>query len=121
LVIDFECRIEGDVLRIKARGKDDSLQDVIDYGMGVLQEAISGDFSRVICDERELEYNLKIYETFESAKKMADSSPKNGKVAIVASRKNIEDARFWETVATNRGLNVRVFDDMREAERWIAK
>lgn len=29
-------------------------------------------------------------------------------------------ARFAETVAVNRGVNVQLFDDLEEAQRWVA-
>ncbi len=44
--------MEGDMLRIKVRGKDDSLQDVIDYGKGIPEKAISSGCSGVIYDKR---------------------------------------------------------------------
>lgn len=50
--MDFESRIEEDILGIRAWGKDDSLQDIINYGKGVLEKAISSGCSGVIYDKR---------------------------------------------------------------------
>lgn len=41
------------------------------------------------------------------------------KLAAVTSAEN-PDHRFFETVAKNRGSNVRSFTDVTEAERWLA-
>jgi len=40
-------------------------------------------------------------------------------VAFVGSESFIDPRRFGESVARNRGLNLRVFTDMAEAEAWL--
>jgi hypothetical protein len=44
---------------------------------------------------------------------------KVGKIAVVGKEPIVDKDRFGETVAINRGTNVRVFTDMSEALRWI--
>jgi hypothetical protein len=46
-------------------------------------------------------------------------SGKLQKVACVASTGFIDPEKFGETVARNRGVNIRVFDDMAAAQRWL--
>lgn len=119
MAIQCTIHVEGDVLRVKATGKDDSVKEVIEYGLAILDAAISSECSRVLCDERELDYALKTFETFEAAKFIAEKAPRVIKAAIVCKPEHMEEAQFWETVATNRGLHVRMFHDLDEAERWI--
>ena len=41
------------------------------------------------------------------------------KVAAVGQPKFIDPEKFGEQVARNRGVNVRVFSDLGEAQRWL--
>ncbi|MFM8332326.1 MAG: hypothetical protein ACKN9T_11615, partial [Candidatus Methylumidiphilus sp.] len=75
----------------------------------------------VLCDERKLDYRLGTFDIYEAAKFLAEQVPRAAKAAIVCNAKYIEDARFWENVAVNRGLSVRVFCDIDAAERWLAE
>lgn len=42
-----------------------------------------------------------------------------GKVAVVCNEKFVADARFWENVAVNRGLRVRMFKSLDAAQTWL--
>jgi len=41
-------------------------------------------------------------------------------IALVYSG-DMNEHRFMETVLVNRGFNVKVFDDMKEAENWLTQ
>ena len=43
------------------------------------------------------------------------------RVAVLDRHENIVRVRFFETVAVNRGLDLKVFDDEAQAMRWLAK
>jgi hypothetical protein len=43
------------------------------------------------------------------------------KIAYVDSAPQLSSAFFAETVAINRGVNVRLFKSVAEAERWLAQ
>ena len=117
--ITYKINVEEDILRVKASGKDDSLEDVKNYGMAILEAAITSGCVKVLCDETDLEYSLSNTETFESARYMAENAPKSGKLAIVCKREQMADGFFWETVAVNRGLKVKTCQSPEEAEDWL--
>jgi hypothetical protein len=119
MAIEYSFRIEDDVLRVKATGKDDNVEQVIQYGLAIIEAATSYRCPKVLCDERELDYDLRTFETFEAAKLIAEQTPKVAKVAIVCKPEHMDEAEFWETVAVNRGLHVRVFHELEEAEEWM--
>lgn len=119
MAIKYNFAINSNLLRVKALGKDDNLGQVIEYGFAIIQYALSTGCSRILCDETELEYTLGTLDTFESAKFISENAPRIAKVAIVCKSEQIQDAQFWETVAVNRGVSVKVFKGMREAEEWI--
>jgi hypothetical protein len=117
--IQYEAKKDGDILRIRAWGRDESLKDVIIYGSNVLSECLKHDVTRVISDERELEYRIDTVEIYELAKIYAELDGIIEKVAFVCSPEFLADARFMENAAKNRGLIYRAFDNYNAADRWI--
>jgi len=107
------------LLRVKASGKDDDLEDVQNYGIAIIQSAVSSGCTLVLCDETDLEYTLGTFDTYQAATFLAEHAPKISKTAIVCKLQHMSDAAFWETVAVNRGLQVKVFKSLQEAEGWL--
>lgn len=119
MAIEFNTRVEGGVLFVTTTGFDESLQQVQDYGMAIIAASQQAGVAHVLCNELGLEYRLSVTDTFRAAEFIAANAPKVSKVAIVANPKYITDVRFWETVAVNRGLTVRAFQDVGSAEKWL--
>ena len=111
--------MEDGLLVITASGRDESLQQVVDYGRAVIQLAVEKEVRRVLCDERNLEYALGMFDTFQAAKTIAECAPRVGRVAIVCGPKFLETGKFWETVAVNRHFHVRVDTDLDRARAWL--
>lgn len=120
MAIDFAISVHGPLLRVTTRGRDESLEETQAYGLAVLEAALTSGCSKVLCDERELDYALSTTETFDLACGLAQRAPALGRVAIVCKADQVADGRFFETVAVNRGLLVRVFTSIEEAETWLA-
>jgi len=120
MAIKYTIGIDGDLLRVKASGNDDNLQQVKEYGLAIIEAAKTHNAKSALCDETELHYELDTFDTFESAKYIAEHVPGMAKLAIVCKREQMDDASFWETTAVNRGLQVRVFNTIRDAELWLA-
>lgn len=120
MTIAYEIHIEGDTVRVKASGIDESLREVQDYGMTIVKAVVASRSTRVLCDERELDYALDTLDTYEYAAFLASHVARPVKVAIVPKPEHLDDASFWEDVAVNRGMTVRIFRDMEEAEAWLA-
>lgn len=119
MAIQYSLKADGNLLIVKASGFDESLEEVEQYGLAIVEACKEGRYSRVLCDETDLEYRLGTFDTFQSAEFMASQAPKIGKAAIVCNEKFYPDARFWETVAVNRGLRVRVFKNIEAARQWL--
>jgi hypothetical protein len=119
MAIEYVLKAEGDLLTVKTSGFDENLKEVEEYGLAILEACTAGHYSRVLCDETELEYRLSTFDTFQSAEFLASQAPRIGKAAIVCNARFIGEARFWETVAVNRGLTVRVFKDVQSARNWL--
>lgn len=119
MAIKYILKPEGNLLTVKTSGFDESLQEVEQYGLAIIEACNDGNFSRVLCDETDLEYRLGTFDTFQSAAFLADQAPRIGKAAIVCNEAFFRDAHFWETVAVNRGLSVRVFKNADDARHWL--
>jgi hypothetical protein len=112
---------EDNLLVVNASGFDESLEEVEQYGLAIVNACKAGNYTRVLCNEFELEYRLSTLDTFKSAEFIVAQAARVGRVAIVCNEKFIEDAKFWETVAVNRGLTVRVFKSTEAARKWLGE
>ena len=117
--IEYRIAIEGDLLRVVATGTDDSLAEAQAYSLAVLQAAVEHGATRILSDERELAYRLGIIDTYALAQAIAERAPSVGRAALVTARENQPEAEFWETVVRNRGLVVRIFERLEDAEAWL--
>jgi hypothetical protein len=119
MAIAFSVSVDGDLLTVKAVGRDETLEQVQEYSAAVVEACRANACVRVLCDELDLEYRLGTMDTYESAAYVAQYAPHVARVAIVCGPDHFSDASFWETVAVNRGLSVRAFKDLRSAEEWL--
>lgn len=119
MAIRYTITTEGEMLTVEASGCDDNVEEVMAYGTAIVDAAVRAGCRRILTDERRLEYRLGTVETFECASFIARYAPHVARVAIVCSTEFLRIARFWETVAGNRGLTVRVFDDIAAARGWL--
>ena len=121
MAISYSMSVNVDLLTVKAEGVDDSLEEVREYGKAIVEACRANRCVRVLCDETDLEYRLGTMDTFESAAFIAEHAPHVARVAIVCGPDQFADASFWETVAVNRGLTVRAFEDVDAAEAWLGR
>ncbi len=119
MTIAYNCQPIDGVLVVEASGSDDSLEEVQSYGLAVIDAAVRHGCTRVLCLENRLEYRIGTADIFEAASYIAEKAPHIARVAIVCRPADVRDARFWENVAVNRGLTVRMFLEPAEAERWV--
>lgn len=119
MAINYTIKNEHDYLKVVAKGKDDNFNEVKKYEEAIISEAINNQCTKIFCDESELEYSISIIDTFKLAEEASKYAPNLTKLAIVCNKKYLSDGKFYETVATNRGLHVLVTDKYEEADQWI--
>lgn len=119
MAISFEIESRDYFLTVIAKGKDDNLKEVEAYSTSVIEAAIKNKSKKILCDERELEYSLSIADTYKLAEAASKYAVNVLKIAIVCDSKNLIEGKFYETVASNRGLLVRVTADIDEATNWL--
>ena len=77
----------------------------------------------ILLDLRDSECNLSVSDVYEIATYLAWPDPAistNKKIAVlVAGAVAFDHARFLQLCSTNRGMQVRAFDDYEEASKWL--
>jgi hypothetical protein len=119
MAIHYTITPQDLLLRVRASGFDENLEEVMSYAQAVIDAAIANESKFILCDERELEYRLSTFDIYELAINAAAYSKYVVKIAIVVSENASQDARFYETVTVNRGLMVRIMTTIEEAEKWL--
>ena len=119
MAIEYSIAVEGDTLLVDAWGFDESLTQVQEYGMALIAACVRYGVTRLLCNELRLEYRLGVVDTYRAAEFIAAEAPAVAWVAIVCDPKQVADACFFEDVAVNRGLTVRVFTELDAATDWL--
>lgn len=94
---------------------------------GVLRDCVAAGCSKLLLDCRELSGELSTVDRFwfgkvvadENAALRADGSGRQVRVAFVGRLPLLDERRFAQTVATNRGAAVKVTEDLEAAYRWL--
>ncbi len=76
----------------------------------------------ILMDLRDVGCDLTVTEIYDLASFMAwpnDELPTRRKIAVVADEKSLDCAEFLELCATNRGVNLHAFNDMKQAAQWL--
>ena len=117
--INFVIKDEDQFLKIISTGSCNNLVQLKEYVLALQEATVSSGQTRFLVDETHLKYTLSTLDTYNSGCFLAQLTTKPQRIAILCKTSSWNDAKFWETVAVNRGVNVRVFDDRVSAGNWI--
>ncbi|MBL6983388.1 MAG: hypothetical protein ISR58_19590 [Anaerolineales bacterium] len=117
--IKFEILDEGNFLKVESSGVCKDLNQLKEYVLAIQNAALALDQDRVFVDETHLEYKLSTMSSFNSGRFVSGLKPQPKKIAVLCRQEGWKDAKFWETVAVNRGTLVKVFRDRESAREWI--
>lgn len=95
-----------------------------DLMVDILMECITNKKNRVLFDLRLLKGNMTTYERYDIATYIANLAMQHKEtsriqIAVVGNPPLIDPNRFGETVARNRGLNIKVSNEMDEVLEWL--
>lgn len=117
--IEYIFTVHPDYLLVTTTGHDDDLTEVLEYARTVLAHAMASARTRILLDERGIEYRIDQVDTFELAYRIASEAPRIARVALVTNPQNLPDAQFYEFVSKTQGLTVRVFREIEDAQLWL--
>ena len=121
-------RPDGAHLYVEARGQF-SLEEAKRTFLEILAAADLHDTENVLFDGLALSGQLTVMERYaygafvaEAALGFARRHPRSAtRFAYVLSEPVLDPARFGETVAVNRGVHLRTFDNVEDALAWLAQ
>jgi len=117
--INYVISDEGKYLKVVSAGACEDLNQLKEYVLAIHNATISSGQERVLVDETQLEYKLSTLNSFDSGRFVSSIGPKPKKLAVLCKLEGWNGTRFWETVAVNRGVPVKIFRDQDSAEKWI--
>lgn len=89
--------------------------------MEIFDAALANNLSKVLIDARELDGRLGVLDSYLLVTEVFQNIRGKGirKAAIVDEQINTLREWFLETVARNRGFNIRIFNDKEKALDWL--
>ena len=117
--LNYTFKVEDNLLTVRASGKGNNLEEVLNYTKAVIGKAIENQSHFIFCDERELSHDLGVVDTVLLAEKTKAAAPDVAKVAILYDKGELDKGEFYETVTANRGLSIFVTDDKEKAMDWL--
>ena len=119
---DYKLAIEarGDHLYVRASGVR-TRATVTAMTLEIFDTAVTRSLTKVLIDVRELEGRLGMLDSYLMVTEVFQKLRWKGvhKAAIVDEQASSFRGWFLETVARNRGFNIRVFADQEEAREWL--
>ena len=117
--IKYTIKQDNDILKVESEGKCENFIELKKYLKALHEATISIGLKKVLVDETKLKYSLSTIQSYESGSFVAETAPSTVKIALVCRQDGWKEAKFWETVAVNRGARVKIFTGLEDAEKWI--
>ena len=122
-----ETHPDGDLLRVHATGEF-SLEEAKRNFLEMMEAVAAHSSKRVLVDGQTVTGNPRAMERFLYGEFTADAVTEHQtrsasgpiRFACVLKEPVLDPKRFGETVAVNRGMLIRVFDNLEEAIHWLA-
>lgn len=119
--VSTNITLEDGFIRVIAAGTMIGLNEAQEYGDRMYAAANKHGVTRILLDERHMvdqEDVMDAYEVSESPT-LSRMGMEGFRLALVTCEDNLEINRAWETILQNRAINLKVFTDALEAERWL--
>ena len=123
--MSLEIHPESDILNVAAAGKF-SLSEAKRTFLEMLEAAAEHQTRKVLIDGRKLTGKPEVIERFyygafaaQTVAHFRGGMLSYARFAYVLREPVLDPGRFGETVAVNRGMNVKVFDNLEEAVKWL--
>lgn len=116
----LEIQITDGVLRASVSGIFDSA-NARQFFLEILKPADAGETERILIDARGLTSEISTMARLDFAHQMAEQRAHGFEIALIGSETAVWPDHFLENVASNRGVNARVFTMEEEALLWLSE
>jgi len=110
--------LEGDILGFELRGPM-TLDGLRSAGAAIARTCLERGLPRALADARQQTGDLSILEWHDLAAGFEGSWPTGLRLAVLDRADRVKPDRIMETTARNRGIDVRVFTEERDALAWL--
>lgn len=110
-------------LLITAKGDRNDFSSIV-KGTVQMQKAVqAANAQKVLADYRGVNFNVPLTEAFNLVRLYEHriDTFRSIIMATLVNRKNLELAKFWESICNKRGFVTKVFLEFEEAEAWLIK
>ncbi|MCJ7773337.1 MAG: hypothetical protein MUP22_09420 [Desulfobacterales bacterium] len=110
---------ESNIIHVATEGK--TAPEAVNQMVKELKEASDHYGSTLfLMDHRKLNFSMKFMEMHERPQSwLSLNIPKNYRITVVASEKDLDSFKYLETVSLNRGYDLLVFTDIESAKEWL--
>jgi hypothetical protein len=124
-LFDTEITVEEDILLIDVNGYY-SITKANNLFKLAIDSALSNNKRKVLIDVTNITGSIPFFDRFRFSEFLSQYRIKHAlgkidRIAVVGKEPIVDKERFGETVAVNRGTNIRVFTDPSEASIWLNK
>jgi hypothetical protein len=120
LLVSFE--IKEKYLLVVGHGKRDSFTSMVKSTARIYEKVIETNIRFLLLDYRHLEFNLQLNEAFNIVKRYeAIQRSEKLTMALVFKGRGLEFGKYLRDVASQRGFDIEIFEDINSAEKWLLK
>jgi len=119
----MNCQVEykdcGDYLLIRLLGqlRDPDIESLVRDASG---QMMNGDHTRVFIDSTAQDQSTSTFGDYRTVQMFMEiSQGRRFRIVELVSPERVDNFKFLENVARNRGISFRVFDDQSEALTWL--
>lgn len=121
MAVKYEAIQEDGYIRIVTTGVLKTLDELIEYGTFMYNQAMSSGILRILLDEENMEDAADASTIYKWCEHdiVAKTATAGIRIAGTCSAENFECNKVFETMLQNRSYNFRVFMDENEAIEWL--
>jgi len=119
MAIRYQVEQQYNYVLVKTSGSQKSREEAAAYKTAVVRTAGEYSVSSLLCDERELEYRMALFDTFELASAVWEYAPCVERVAVVCSEEDAPERTRYQSLIAAGGLQMKVTADMEDALSWL--
>ena len=121
--INYTIENRRDYIYLMGEGIEVSLDENKQIHQMIVNICKDHNCERVLIDDRNVTYTATILSLYQLAEYYAkvDIPRQINRAAILANPKYKETNNFFEDTSRNRGINLRLFYDLEEAEQWLTE
>ena len=121
MTIRYKCEIRQDYIYLIGEGVEDGLEENKQIHEMIVRVCKDQNCDRVLIDDRNVTYTASIISLYLLAEHYTkvDIPRQIRHAAIVADPKYSETNTFFENTTRNRGIDLRLFYNIEQAEKWL--